>query len=87
MPQDMANLLSIPQLEHDGFKVKYHTGGQWIVTCPDNTEIIFVNDTWVTDGFPYMKIDALGPKQATILVQTVCKNYKGFTKKKSNALS
>ena len=77
----MANLLSIPQLEHDGFKVQYHTGGQWIVTCPDNTDVIFKCDTGVTDGFPYVEIDTLGPKQATALMQTVCKNYEEFTKK------
>ena len=87
MPQGMANLLSIPRLEYDGFKVQYHTGGQWVVTCPDNTDITFKLDTGVTDGFPYVEIDALGPKQATMLVQTVCKNYEGFIKKKSNTLS
>ena len=54
MPHGMANLLSIPQLECDGFKVQYHTGGQWVVTCPDNTDIIFKHDTGVTDGFPYV---------------------------------
>ena len=81
MPHGMANLLSMPQLECDGFKVHYHTGGEWIIMCPDDTDIIFKCNTGVTDDFPYVKIDALGPKQVTTLMQTVCKNYERFTKK------
>jgi hypothetical protein len=37
----IANLLSLPQLEADGFTVSYHTGGNWIVTTPQGKEITF----------------------------------------------
>ena len=33
------NLLSLPQLEADGFKLSYHTGGNWIVTTPQGEDI------------------------------------------------
>jgi hypothetical protein len=36
-----ANLLSLPQMEADGFTVSYHTGGNWIVTTPHGKEITF----------------------------------------------
>ncbi len=37
----IANLLSLPQLEADGFTVSYHTGGNWIVMTPQGKEITF----------------------------------------------
>ena len=37
----IANLLSLPQLEADGFTVSYHTGGNWIATTPHGKEITF----------------------------------------------
>jgi len=37
----IANLLSLTQLEVDGFTVSYHTGGYWIVTTPQGKEITF----------------------------------------------
>ena len=36
----IANLLSIPQLEEDGFKVRYDTDGDWIVTSPSGEDIV-----------------------------------------------
>jgi hypothetical protein len=37
----IANLLSLPQLEADGFTARYHTGGNWIVNTPQGKEITF----------------------------------------------
>ncbi len=41
MRNGIANLLSLPQLEADGFAVSYHTGGNWIITTPHGKEITF----------------------------------------------
>jgi hypothetical protein len=37
----IANFLSLPQLEADGFTVSYHTGGNWIVMTSQGKEITF----------------------------------------------
>ncbi len=38
----IANLLSLPQLEADGFTVSYHTSGNWIIITPQGKEITFL---------------------------------------------
>ncbi len=38
----IANLLSLPQLEADGFTVSYHIGVNWIVATPWGEEITFL---------------------------------------------
>ncbi len=35
----IANLLSLSQLEVDGFTLSYNTGGNWIITTPQGKEI------------------------------------------------
>ena len=39
--QGMANLLSIPCLEADGYNILYDTKKEWIVTTPKGTRIKF----------------------------------------------
>ena len=75
----IANLLSIPQLEEDGFKVRYNTDGGWIVTSPSGEDIVFKRDTGLCNCIPY--IDMCKNHTGLVLLQTVRKNFEGFTKK------
>ncbi len=75
----IANLLFLPQLEADGFTVSYHTRGNWIVTTPHGKEITFHREeNGVCRGFLYIDMQS---KAAVAMIQTVCQQYKGFTKR------
>ena len=52
----IANFLSIPQLEQDGYKVKYKSGGDWEVLLPDQETVIKFNraTTGVCKNMPYI---------------------------------
>ena len=41
----ITNLLSIPQLEVDGFTIDYNTKHNWVVTTPNGEEILFKKET------------------------------------------
>jgi hypothetical protein len=74
----IANLLSLPQLEADGFVVNYHTGGNWILTTPHGKEITFhQEEDGVCRGFPYINMQSTA---AVAMIQTICQHYQGFTK-------
>ncbi len=76
----IANLFSLPQLEADGFTVSYHTGGNWIVTTPQGTEITFhCKENGVCCGFLYINMRSTN---AMAMVQTICQRYEGYTKHK-----
>jgi hypothetical protein len=76
----ITNLLSLPQLEADGFTVSYHTGGNWIITTPQGKEITFHRkENGVCCGFPYTDIHSTN---AMAMVQTVCQHYESYTKHK-----
>jgi hypothetical protein len=75
----IANRLSLPQLEADGFTVSYHTRGNWIVTTPHGKEITFHREeNGVCCGFPYIDMQS---KAAMAMIQTVCQQYEDFTKR------
>ncbi len=58
----IANLLSLPQLDGDGFTVSYQTVGTWIVTTPHSKEIIFHREAYgVCCGFPDTSLRAPRP--------------------------
>jgi hypothetical protein len=77
---DNANLLSLSQLEADGFTVSYHTGGNWIVTTPRGEEITFLQEeNGICREFPYINMQSM---DAVAMIQTICQCYKGFTKRK-----
>ena len=52
----IANLLSLPQLERDGFTIDYNTKKDWVLTTPEGQEIVFKRDTGVAEGMPYIDI-------------------------------
>ena len=78
----IVNLLSVPQLEADGFKVGY-SNGLWTVTTPEGHVIPFKKDTGKCRGFPYIEmgsLDALALLQSVEKIETVRDNYEGFTR-------
>ena len=78
----IANLLSLPQLERDGFTIKYQTNSDWIITSPQGKEIVLKKDTGRCDRFPYLDVRGYSQGQDDVaMVQTVRENYEGYTKR------
>jgi len=55
----IANLLSIPCLERDGYQVSYDTKTCWLVKCPNGLTLKFKKDVGVCEGFPYIDLENL----------------------------
>ncbi len=75
----IANLLSIPQLEKDGYKTECNTKHDWVVTTPQGKEIGFNRDTKFCNSMAYINIHK--DKEGHLMLQTFKKNIKGFIKK------
>ena len=52
----IANLLSIPQLEQDGYTITYSTSSDWVVTTPQGKNITFKRDTGLCDRMLYINL-------------------------------
>ena len=79
MRNGIANLMSLPQLEADGFRITYDTKTDWVIHCPDGTKLTLERDTGVCQGFPYL--DMRKHKEHVAMLQTVRDNMEGFTKR------
>ena len=77
--QGIANLLSIPQLEEDGYVIDYNTNRDWVVITPSGKRIVFQRDTGLCNRMPY--IDMREHQDGIDMVNTVRKNFEGFTRK------
>ena len=75
----IANLLSIPQLEQDGYIIGYNTKRNWVVTTSQGKEIVFKRDSGLCNRMPY--IDLREHQEGVIMLETVRKNFEGYTKK------
>ena len=53
----IANLLSIPQLEKDGFRVTSGTHGEWIMHSPRGKKLVFKRDIGNLKNMPYINVD------------------------------
>jgi hypothetical protein len=74
----IANLLSLPQLEDDGFTISYHSRGKWIVTTPQGKDITFNRKPdGVHRGFPYLNMRST---LAMAMIQTIRQRYKRLHK-------
>ena len=69
-------------LEEAGYTISTHTQGDWIVTSPKGTKIVFKRDTAVCRGMPY--IDLREHQTVISMIETVQKNFEGVTKKQLN---
>jgi len=75
----IASLLSIPQLEGDGYKVTYDTDADWLITTPAGGKIAFQQDTGLCNCMLYIYMSENHAGLA--LLKTVRKNFEGFAKK------
>ena len=75
----IANLLSIPQLEQDGFVIDYNTKRNWTVTTPQGKDIVFKKDTGLCEGMSY--INMREHQEGVAMLETVRNNFEGYTKK------
>ena len=85
----ITNLLSIPELKRDGFRVTSGTHGEWIVSLPQGKKLHFKRDTGalenmlyidirdITEAFTHANIEAFQANN----IQTVCKNMEGLSRK------
>ena len=55
----IANILSIPQLERDGFVVEY-VKQVWTIICPNGTRLVLKRDMGLCKAFPYLDMRNLG---------------------------
>ena len=77
-----------PQLEADGFRVTCDTETNWEVYTPQGHTIVFKRDTGMCNCMPYIDVrDCTGEfvlanirESQTKVLDTVHKNYEGFTK-------
>ena len=74
--QGIANLLSIPQLEKDGYTIDYNTKRDWVVTTPEG-KCFFLKETGMCKGMPYL--DVRDNHEALFLLQTVREKLGLFT--------
>ena len=51
--QGIANLISIPMLDVDGYTVSTDTNGEWTVVTPGGDTIPFKRDKGLCVGIPY----------------------------------
>ena len=75
----IANLLSIPQLEEEGYVVDYNTERNWVVTSPKGNKITFKKGTGMYHGMPYINLRE--NHKGFQMIETVRKNFEGFTKR------
>ena len=77
--QGITNLLSIPQLEKDGYVIDYNTNRDWVVTIPEGKTILFHKDVSMCKGMPYL--DGSGNHDVFLMIQTFREKFSMFTEK------
>ena len=50
--EGIGKLLSIPQLEKDGFRVTTDTYGEWVIYSPQGKKLQFKQDTGLPENIP-----------------------------------
>lgn len=82
----IANLLSVPWLKANGWKIHMETGKPVRALSPDGMLLTFKRDSGMTGGMPYIDMDNLQdhvsyvtPRDGTVLIETVRENLRGLT--------
>ncbi len=73
----IANLLSIPQLEEDGFTVN-KSSQEWAIITPKGEKIVLKLGVGLCKGMPYID---LRESHGFAMIKTVRGNYEGFAKR------
>ena len=81
----IANILSLSQLESEGYRVTYDTVSDWVIHVPDgplvthSTKLVLKWGRGVCAGFLYLDMADPAHKDAVVMLQTVRANMKGLT--------
>ena len=75
----LTNILLVPKLEKDGYRITYDTLTEWQVHCSSGKTITFTLDTDTCEGMSYVNLNE--SEAAMAMVQTVRYNYEGYTKR------
>ena len=88
MRNGIANIISLPRLENDGFHVTYDTLKSWVVHFPDGTPIFFKRYNALCDQFPYVDVEYLNTTkcESVNMLQTVRGYFEGFTKREAERI-
>ena len=87
----IANLVSLIELEKDGWSIQYQTGNIWEATSQDGkiTLRFMVEKNGMCKGMPYINLanpdkhiiyNESATKDGMVMVETLRNNYEGFTK-------
>ena len=77
MPEGIANIFSMPELEKQ-YRITYDSWEGYYIVHTERGEVRFYKDE---QGLPYIDLSSSGDHAATMLVETVRGNYEGYTKK------
>jgi len=77
----IANLLSVAQLELDGFRLMYAVCTTWYIYCPDGTVLKLKRNKGLCECSPYLDIQE--HKAIVAMVQTVRQTLRGVHKASS----
>ena len=81
----IANLLSLPQLESEGYYITYYTLTNWIIHVLDGplctlcTELVLKRCVGVCKGFPYLDMADPDHRNTVVMLQSVRENMAGLT--------
>lgn len=81
----IVNLLSLPPLESEGYRVTYDTVTDWVIHVPDGplmthgTKLVLKWGHGVCAGFPYLDMADPAHKNSVVMLKTVRANMKGLT--------
>ena len=76
-PVGLANIFSMPELEKK-YPITYDSWEGYYIVHNERGEVQFYKDE---QGLPFIDLTKSNGNVVTMHVQTVCKNYKGYTKK------
>ena len=85
MRNGISNIISSPSLEKDGLRVTYDTLKSQVVHFPDGNPIFFKRDTGLCDQDPYVNVEYLNTIKCETfnMIQTVRRDFEGFTKREA----
>ena len=77
--QGISNLLSIPQIEKQGYVIYYNTNRDWVFTTPGGKTILFQKDVGMCEVIPYL--DFCGNHDTFVMIQTFHEKFGVSTNK------